>query len=285
VVAVPSGPVVEGSDTTAVISVTGGGAGANTAAWLAHAGRPVTLVTAVGMDPVGEQRIAELRSAGVECAVARHPGVTGTVVVVASGTERTMLCDRGANATLRPRDVVTALRRATDAVHLHLSGYPLLDQRSRPAARQALAVARRAGLTTSVDAASAAPLRQVGGLTFLDWVRGTDLLFANRDEAAVLVGQRPVPALARQLAGYAGAAVVKHGGHGAVWADGAGEPVAASAVRTRVVDVTGAGDAFAAGALAAWLAGHPPGEVLAAGTRLGAKAVSRVGARPPHQRP
>ncbi len=280
VVAVPSGPVGEGTDTAATISLTGGGAGANTAAWLAHAGQPVTLVTAVGKDPAADQRLAELRSARVTCAVARHPYSTGTVVVVSNGVERTMFCDRGANAALRPDDVDRALRESPDAVHLHLSGYPLLDPRSRQAGRHALAVAREAGLTVSVDAASAAPLRQVGGSEFLAWVRGVDLLFANRDEAVVLAGEHPDGDLARELTRHVAAAVVKLGGRGAVWSQGAGGSVAVPAVAAQVVDVTGAGDAFAAGALVAWLSGSGPEDVLAAGARFGAQAVSRIGARP-----
>ncbi len=281
VVAVASGPVSEGTDTTATISLRGGGAGANTAAWLAHAGHPVTLVAAVGTDPAADQRIAELRSVGVACAVARYPYLTGTVVVISGGVERTMLCDRGANAALRPEDVDRALRESPDAVHLHLSGYPLLDPGSRAAGRHALAVARGAGLTVSVDAASAAPLRQVGGSQFLTWVRGADLMFANRDEAVVLAGEHRDGDLARELARHVGAAVVKLGGRGAVWSRGAGRSVAVPAVATRVVDVTGAGDAFAAGALVAWLSGSLPEDVLAAGAHLGALAVGRIGARPP----
>jgi len=284
VVAVPSGPVGEGTDTTAAISLTGGGAGANTAAWLAHAGRAVTLVTAVGTDPAGDQRIAELRSVGVACAATRYPCPTGTVVVISDGVERTMLCDRGANAALGPDDVDRALRESPDAVHLHLSGYPLLDPRSRPAGRHALAVAREAGLTVSVDAASAAPLRQVGGSEFLAWVRGADLLFANRDEAVVLVGEHRDGDLARELTRHVAAAVVKLGGRGAVWSRAAGQSVAVPAVPSRVLDVTGAGDAFAAGVLVAWLSGSRPEDVLAAGARLGAQAVSRIGAQPPQRR-
>jgi sugar/nucleoside kinase (ribokinase family) len=280
VVAVPTGPVNEGTDTTAAISLTGGGAGANTATWLAHAGQPVTLVTAVGTDPAADQRIAELRSVRVACAVTRHPGRTGTVVVISGGGERTMLCDRGANAALRPDDVDRALAERPDAVHLHLSGYPLLDPRSRSAGRHALGAARAAGLTVSVDAASAAPLRQVGGPEFLAWVRGVDLLFANRDEAVVLVGECLDGDLAQELARHVGAAVVKLGGHGAIWSQGTGQPIAVPAVPAQLVEVTGAGDAFAAGALVAWLSGDPPEDVLVAGARFGAQAVSRVGARP-----
>jgi ribokinase len=46
------------------------------------------------------------------------------------------------------------------------------------------------------------------------------------------------------------------------------------------VDPTGAGDAFAAGLLAAWLSGAGPEAALAAGCAAGGTAVSHLGARP-----
>ena len=274
VVVVHSGQLAVGSDTPARIRVTGGGSAANTAAWLATAGVSVTLVAVVGDDAAGTDRVAELTAAGVRCAVRRAPSAaTGAVVVLSGGGDRTMLADRGANLLLEPSDVDTAL--ADGFVHLHLSGYALLDAASRAAGLRALAAP---GVTTSVDAASAVPLR---GLPFLDWVRRVDLLLANVDEAAVLLGGSAPPAdLARGLAAAGVAhAVVKCGADGALWAVG-GDVVWAPAVATEVVDPTGAGDAFAAGLLAAWLAGAPREAALAAGAALGARAVSRVGARP-----
>jgi sugar/nucleoside kinase (ribokinase family) len=278
VLAVHSGQLAVGSDTPARVSLTGGGSAANTAAWLAATGTPVTLVGVVGEDVAGADRLAELAAAGVDCAVRRvAEAPTGTVVVLSHGDERTMLCDRGANARLSTADVDRALAGAPDAVHLHLSGYALFDGDSRPAARHALAAARRAGLTTSVDAASAGPLRRVGGADFLDWVRGADLLLANLDEAVALVGvDDPAP-----LSAFVEHAVVKRGGRGAGWASAGGEPVEVPAQPARVVDVTGAGDAFAAGLLHAWLAGATALDALRAGTRLGARAVANAGARPP----
>ncbi|WP_433296653.1 carbohydrate kinase family protein [Actinoplanes sp. CA-030573] len=274
------GPIQIGSDTAAAITVRGGGQAANTAAWLARAGRRVTLVAAVGDDPAGRERVAELSAAGVHCAVRAHAGaVTGSVVVLAGPEERTMVTDRGASLLLDPADVVAALRRA-DATHLHLSGYPLLHEGSRPAGLAALAAASERGLTTSVDAASAAPLRSVGATAFLAWVRGADLLLCNADEAAVLAGPGEAAEQAGRLTAHVRNAVVKRGAAGSVWAGSDGRRWHGTASRVPVKDPTGAGDAFAAGLLAAWCSGLGPEEALAAGAALGAEAVAQIGARP-----
>ncbi|WP_329108524.1 PfkB family carbohydrate kinase [Micromonospora sp. NBC_01699] len=283
VLAVLSGPLATGSDTPAGIRLTGGGQAANTAAWLAARGHPVTLVAVVGDDETGRTRVAELAAVGVDCAVRRCADApTGTVIVLAGADERTMVSERGANLRLAPADLDAALAGAPDARHLHLSAYTLLDAGSRDAGRHALAAARERGLTTSVDAASAEPLRQVGAAAFLDWVRDVDLLLANADEAAVLAGPAGPHAQAEALTTVVRHAVVKRGGDGAVWASRGGPTVEAAARRVLVLDATGAGDAFAAGLLAAWTGGAGAAEALASGGEVGALAVSLVGARPVH---
>ncbi|MDG4792352.1 PfkB family carbohydrate kinase [Micromonospora sp. WMMD1082] len=281
VVAVLAGGLTRGSDTPAAIRFTGGGQAANTASWLAAQGVPVTLVGAVGDDPAGRDRLAELTAAGVDCAVDRVAGcATGTVIVLAAGDERTMITERGANVRLRPGHVEATLAGTPDARHLHLSGYTLLDADSRPAGLRALAAARQRGLTTSVDAASAAPLRAVGPASFLGWVRDVDLLLVNTDEATVLAGGLDPPAQGRALIASARRVVVKRGGAGATWVDRDASVVTSPARRVAVLDVTGAGDAFAAGLLAAWLAGATPSAALHRAADLGAAAVSQIGARP-----
>lgn len=169
---------------------------------------------------------------------------------------------------------------AGGAAWLHLSAYPLFDPGSAPAALAALATAREVGLRVSVDAASAGPLAAAGGAAH-DWLRGIDLLFANLDEARVLVGDPaadPVDA-ARSLTVLARSVVVKLGAAGAIRVDG-DRLVRVDAVPVEVVDPTGAGDAFAAGLLAAELAGADAVTALRAGAALGARAVSQLGARP-----
>jgi sugar/nucleoside kinase (ribokinase family) len=274
------GPIQPGSDTDATITVTGGGQAANTASWLAHAGHPVTLIAAVGDDTAGQERVAELSAAGVRCAVRAHPGAaTGSVVVLAGPHERTMITDRGAALRLDPADVTAAIG-ATEATHLHLSGYPLLHDGSRPGGRAALAAATERGLTTSVDAASAAPLRLAGPERFLAWISDADLLLCNADEADVLAGPGTPGDQAARLTAHVRNAVVKQGAAGATWATRDGRTFSWAAHRVRVVDATGAGDAFAAGLLKAWSCGATPEAALAAACELGAAAVKTLGARP-----
>ena len=279
VLAVLRAPLALGSDAPASVHVSGGGQAANTAAWLAWLGVPVTFVGAVGDDEAGRDRLAELHEAGVRTHVSVRPGAnTGSIVVLTYEGERTMISDRGANLLLAPSDVDGAIERG--GTHLHLSGYTLLDQASRPAGRAALASARAAGLTTSVDAASAAPILTQPG--FLDWVRGVDVLIANEDEATALAGPGEPAEQASKLA-YAigGSAVVKLGRDGALWA-GPGGVVLMPVEPAHVVDATGAGDAFAAGLLAAWTNDADVHTALHEGCRAGAQAVGIVGARPPH---
>jgi ribokinase len=277
------GPLRIGSDTPAPIEVLGGGSAANTAVWLALAGVPVTFVGRVGDDELGRQAVAQLRSAGVDTDVSIDPiRPTGTcIVLVDTEGERTMVPAAGANSGLGEAALRAGLFRGA---HLHLSGYSLFDPVARPAARAALAQARAAGATVSVDAASAAPLAGVGAEAFFGWLGPAGpspglLLLANIDEAAVLCGSADPVIGARALALRCGQAVVKCGARGAVWSDGQ-QVVQVGSVAVPVIDTTGAGDAFAAGLLAARLSGEQVPAALAGGNELAARAIAQVGARP-----
>lgn len=267
---------VPGGDARAEITVRPGGAGANTAAWLAALGVDPLLVARVGADPAAAQVRDELTAAGVRCALAADPDApTCCVVVLVDGAgQRSMLADRGAAARFAPGDVAPAAMAG--ARHLHLSGYLLLDRSSRAGALAALAAARAGGLTTSVDPQAAALLTDPAG--FLADVAGVDLLLPSRAELAALTGSTD-PASATGLLDLVGAVAVTAGHEGATWVD-RDLTMAVPAEPAAVVDSTGAGDAFDAGLLAAWLAGAAPADALRAGTAAGARAVARPGARP-----
>jgi ribokinase len=279
VVAWASGPLAHASDTPAQITTHPGGGGANVAAWLAACGVPTLLVARAGNDIAGRTAVAELQAEGVQTRVAIDPiRATGTVVVIVEPTgERTMLPDRAANAALAPADLpVDELRAAT---HLHLSGYTLLDPGSRAAGLVALEHAREAGISVSVDPASAAPIEAAGPRAFLDWVANADMLLPNLEEAMALTGARGPEAAAWALASGGRDVVITLGAGGALWSDGEQVVRAAAAEAPAPVDSTGAGDAFTAGWLAARLDGAEPAEALAAANELAAGTLRDAGAR------
>ena len=282
VVALLETSIALGSDTPAQIRLAGGGQGANTAAWLAWLGRPVTLAAVVGTDQFGDLRLTELAGLGVRCVIRRCSAApTGTIIALSLGAERTMITQRGANRLLAEADIDAAVEAAPDAGHLHLSGYVLADPESQPAGRHAMAVAASRGMTVSVDAASTQPLRDAGVARWLDLVTGVDLLLANAAEAAELTGQAEPQRAAAELTTVARNVVVKLGPDGAVWCGRDGQRVRSAGRRVVAVDPTGAGDAFAAGLLAAWTAGADPATALEEGASAGAAAVATIGAAPP----
>ncbi|GAA2305422.1 sugar kinase [Nonomuraea roseoviolacea subsp. roseoviolacea] len=270
------------SDTPAIVTMHGGGSGANIASWLAVENADVAFIGRRGADITGRNRDMELMGYGVDARLVMDPErPTGTcVVLVTHKGERTMLSDPGANAALSPEDLPRDLFNGGG--HLHLSGYTLINEGSRDAGFAALDMARRSGMSISVDCASSAPLERTGAEPFLEWTSGAKLLFANIEQAKVLTGRDEPEAAAKVLTAFFPQVVIKMNADGALWfGNGSADPVHAPAEPVeRIIDGTGAGDAFCAGFLPPWLDNKPPAEALAAGCRLAAKAIMHLGARP-----
>jgi sugar/nucleoside kinase (ribokinase family) len=276
-----------GADRPAAIEVGRGGQGANVAVRLARGGYPVRLVTAIGSDPIGAELSAGLAAEGVDVLDLGAPR-TGVVVSLLDAVgERAMLSDRASASDASWSGVEGAL---ADAAWIHVSGYPLADDRSGGA------LARMLGARRPEQRAS------VGGGSFLDGaavverlrVARPDLLHFDRREAAVLAGATPhVPLdftrsaadLADALAAtFGAAAVVTDGAAGATAAIG-GETVTADAAPRPVVDATGAGDAHAAAVLGVLAPGPWPPTLtdlrhaLDLGGRAGAEVAAVIGAQ------
>lgn len=279
VLAVLPGPLQHASDTPAPVTLGHGGSAANTAAWLAFCGVPSYFAGRVGDDAFGREAVRALLDQGVFPLVSTDPdAATGVcIVLVSPGGERTMIPSSGANVTIRRADLGPDLLGGTD--HLHLSGYSLLNEGSREAALYALERAASVGASVSVDAASAGPIRSVGGAAFLDWLPEGTLLLANADEVRALSPQQANDAALDHLVARGLTVVLKQGGAGAVVARGAAR-VTVPAIPVTAVDTTGAGDAFAAGVLAALHRGRDLVEAVHEGNALGTRAVGMVGARP-----
>ncbi|GHA08330.1 sugar kinase [Streptomyces spiroverticillatus] len=270
-----------GTDTAARIRTLPGGAGANVACWAARRGcRDVRLLARVGADSAAWHRDV-LHRAGVraELAVDEDAPTATVVALVDADAERTFLTDSGAALRLSPADWTPSL---LDGIgHLHVSGYLLFAPASRATALLALREARRRGIPTSVDPASAGFLAELGVDRFLAAVENVDLLLPNADEARLLTGLPEPAEAAAELSRRIPTVAVTLGERGALLAASGTVISRVAAVPVRApVDSTGAGDAFTGGFLAARLAGASDTEAAAAACRSGAEAVVRVGARP-----
>lgn len=279
VVAQLRGDLRYADDVPARVTTHGGGAAANTAAWLAELGVPSAFVGRVGDDVWGRAAVEVLESAGVVVHAAADTSLaTGTcIVLVDAHGERTMVTDSGASAVISVADLPTPL--FVPGAHLHLSGFSFLHDGAREAALTALRLAGEQGMTRSVDPGAMSVVTDVGAERLRGWLRGVDLLMPNEDEARLLAGVDDPIEAAELLADGVGAVVVKLGEDGAAWTDGS-STVHGAAETVPVLDTTGAGDAFAGGFLSSWLVDRQPDAALEAAARTAARCVTLVGGRP-----
>lgn len=268
----PSGSVAVGADTFTQTHLAPGGAGANTAAWLAFLGNETHFIAALGDDALGQVITHACRRVGVVDRSVVVPSVTsGTCIVLIDDTgERSMLPDPGANAHL-PRVFPSVLPRCT---HFHLSGYAL----AHPGADHLVDVLRAFPGTTSLDLASTTIIEHASAMHHA--VDSCDIVFGTREEFEALGASRGSASTDR-TSHTPRIQVMKAGALG-VTATRANDRWSIAAPDVQVASTTGAGDAFAAGFLNAWLV--TPSDVdaaLAGGTRCAARALRRVAAWPP----
>lgn len=278
IVVVPRGPIRVDTDTPSSIRHRSGGSAANAAAWLASAGAEVDFVGLVGKGDV-ERHSADLASAGVTPHLAAHPTLpTGAIVVLVDGQNRTMLTERGANAELGPDDVPDAL--LDSAALVHFSGYSIFASRDLDAFTRLIQRAGARGVEVSVDPGSAGFLEDFGVERFLDVIDGASILLPNLDEGRILTGLDDPEEIATTLGKRFPLVALTLGETGVMVANRGTECSYRRANKVEILDSTGAGDAFSAGFLEAWLRTRDVEAAADAGIALAARAVATVGGRP-----
>jgi sugar/nucleoside kinase (ribokinase family) len=280
VVLAPARALERGTDVPGRVALRQGGSAANTARWLGRLGARATLVCSIGRDPAGRALVAALRADGVRVRAVRVAGVrTARIgVLVEPGGERSFVADRAAADRLRPEDLRAAWFAGCDA--LHLPAYSLLGRPLGDAGLAATRLARSAGALVTVDLASVGPLLEQGRRAAIGLLRDAapDLVFATVEEADALTGVRR----AGDLLDLAPVAIIKRGRKGATVLARVGDDRLRLEVATTPIaapDTTGAGDAFDAGFLAAWITARRGGAAEPAALRRGAAAGNRTAFR------
>ena len=278
VTAVVGASIKQGVETRATISTQGGGAAANVASWLSVSGTAAHVIARVGDDAAGQTVLSELDKYGVAHSQTVIPGAnTGVVIVLVDALgERTMFPDSGANsglslADLPPLDEITAV---------YLSGYPLVNPKSREGALDIHRAVKERGLPVIFDPSTVGVLLEVGLNQVREWLALVDVVILNEEEAHFLSGKNNPIEAAAELLKKTPLVVIKRGGNGALAQARGSAVVQIPAVETEVLDTTGAGDAFAAGFILAWANDGDLIDALNSGASLAAKCVSTLGARP-----
>jgi len=265
------------------------GAESNVAIALARLGVPATFIGRTGDDAFGQAVRRALRADGVDVG---HLGVdperpTGLLVRDrrAYGAGEVAYYRTGsAGAGLAVADVDAAADAIRTAAWLHVSGVtPALGDRPARAVERALELAAAAGVPASLDVNYRARLwtPEAARARLRPLAPRCALLLADEAEARLLLGEEAPDddrALADALRGLsAGTAVLKLGPRGALAVSADGPAACDAPAIATVVDAVGAGDALAAGVIAATLAGEPLGERLRWGCELAGLAMAARG--------
>ncbi|MGE0816872.1 MAG: carbohydrate kinase family protein [Vicinamibacterales bacterium] len=243
-----------------------GGGAVITAVGAARLGIPTAIVSALG-----DGAAARLRRERVRVTNLRRPGEPHAITAALStATERTFVTFNGVNAVLDGRLRRALPAAAARATHLHLALCPAdLGAWTRLVSRL-----RRQGLTVSWDPGWNPPLAADPALPGL--MEALDLVLLNELEAPLYAGAATLTDAYPRLRTGRSNVVVKLGDQGSRWLRADGD-VMMPAPAVDAVDTTGAGDAFNAGFLAAWLRGAPPAACLATGNSVGAASTRAAG--------
>ena len=262
------------------VVVAPGGCGSNVAIGLSALGISTALVGRIGDDNAAYLVKRYWRKAGLEtCYVRRVKGLpTGTSVgLIDSDCQPRFVHTSGANKTLNPNALNIEKFVREGARHLHIGGFFVLPGLMQGNLNEKLEQAHQQGIFTSLDVVRSIRMSD----TSLLWacMPHLDVFLCNHTEASRLSGESdPVQAARLLHSKGAGAVIVKLGGEGCLLCSTDGIEHIPGILPDRVVDTTGAGDAFAAGLIASRLKGKGTADACRDANRAGARAVEHLGA-------
>jgi sugar/nucleoside kinase (ribokinase family) len=211
-------------------------------------GGEAAIIGLVGRDEYGGFMLRGLEEFGIDTSRVQRTGRvrTGVTVNLIYESTRTQVTYAGTIAEFAGPELNEATFRGFD--HVHCGGV-YLQTKFKPRITALLELARRLGLTTSLDP----QWDSSGQWQYMDeWLPLLTWLFVNQDEAMSISKAPAAEEACRWLAGRTHCPLVKTGPEGALVWNGQ-EAVRIPSWPVEVVDTTGAGDSFDAGFLYATL--------------------------------
>jgi sugar/nucleoside kinase (ribokinase family) len=260
---------------------TSGGSAANTAVGVAALGGSAAFIGKVRDDQLGAVYAHDIRAAGVDFAVApapEGPPTARSLIVVTPDAHRTMSTSLGIAGEVDTDDIDVDL--VASAAVVYCEGYLWDREPTKDAIRLVMRVAREAGNKVALSLSDGFCVERHRS-EFLALVRSSvDVLFANDAEIRSLYEVEHFDDALQHARRDCDLCFLTRGAAGAVVARGDDVHVVGAHPRGPVVDTTGAGDQFAAGALHGLSRGHDIAICARLGSLAAGEVISHIGPRP-----
>jgi sugar/nucleoside kinase (ribokinase family) len=260
------------------ISVSYGGI-ANIAVWVSRHGVKSRFFGKVGNDPLGVSYKEDLKKEKVDAQVLIDQELpTGLCVsLVNNKSSRTMITNRGANDNLSVEEVKENLDRIlTSTEILFFSGYSLISDITSKAIEYLLKKAKENEKEIWFNPGA---LNVISDKYIRIIKKYCDAVVLNLDEGKAMVKEKEPEKIIKVLGSWINTAVLTLGAEGCIAVDmNKYYNIPAKKVE-RIVDTTGAGDAFAAGCLIGKLKGYNFDRCCELGHEISSRVIQMYGAR------
>jgi sugar/nucleoside kinase (ribokinase family) len=257
-----------------------GGSVANTIANLANLGGSAAYIGRVADDELGKIFIHDMRSLGVDVRLAPVRGGAPTArsyILITPDGERTMQTYLGASAELGPENV-TAETFGRPAIVL-LEGYVWDMQAGQGAMANALALAKKTGARVALSLSDSWCVDRHHGEFMALIGRDVRIVFANETEILRLFEVQDFEAALERAARIDTLFVITRSEQGSVIVQGSEKIVQQAYPVAKVIDATGAGDAYVAGFLYGVTRGKALSQCADLGSRAATLVIQQVGPR------
>ena len=257
-----------------------GGSVANTVAGFANLGGVAAYIGKVRDDRFGDIFNHDMQSLGVDIRLPQATDGAATArshVLITDDGQRTMRTYLGACLELALADITEATVGRPKLILLE--GY-VWDIADGPAlAKKAAQIARQNGTAVALSLSDSFCVDRHRE-SFADYVRNdADIIVANEDEVNALLGTADMDGTLAALADYDNLFAITRSEKGSVIVHGEKQVVQAATPVDKVVDSTGAGDAYSAGFLFGWANDRSLSECAQYGTYCATRVIQQLGAR------